>query len=264
MQFPRSPFYFGALLILSGIAFYPLYLMNLLQAPIERHFHAVFGSLWLLALIVQPLLIRLNKKQWHKRIGVIALLCGIGFIVSFWTSLAYVVSSEQQFFVRYGEQVAFLLVLTALLFTFLFLRAIQTRHQVQQHARYMVATGLLTLDPVLERLLGFWVPGLMTSLDDVPFVWFLTYSCVLAVSGFLVWRDRDSIMLAFPFGLVGAFSFFKLTILYYFTSGTVWTLAVTYIATISTTKMFVVSFGVTSALVVLSWVYQSPAQENLN
>jgi hypothetical protein len=155
----------------------------------------------------------------------------------------------------YGEYVAFVQTLTALMFTYLLLKAIQYRRHPQRHSRYMISTGLLSIEPILERLLGFWVPGLMTDLEDVPLVWFITYACMMITCGLLIWSDKYSWQISLPFWLITIFVLFKMMVLYAFSSGTVWSYIYAFIKTISMTEMAFAAGATTSVLLILSWRY---------
>jgi hypothetical protein len=70
----------------------------------------------------------------------------------------------------------------ALLFAFAFTLAIAHRRNMRVHARFMACTGLLLLDPVLGRVLGFYVL-------ELPKFWqyqFITFGAECAVLVVLV------------------------------------------------------------------------------
>lgn len=59
---------------------------------------------------------------------------------------------------------------TPILLMVLFYFALKERRKVQLHARYMLATALPLVEPIIERLLGHLAPP-FTSFDPAHFAW---------------------------------------------------------------------------------------------
>jgi hypothetical protein len=72
----------AVLLGLAFFAFWPQYLSRLPAAHAVTHWHALFGTAWLLFLIGQPLLIRAGKIRLHRALGRSACVVGAAFVVS--------------------------------------------------------------------------------------------------------------------------------------------------------------------------------------
>ncbi len=72
-----------ALLLLAAVAFWPMYLSKRWAAiDLYTHAHAVLGTLWLLIICVQPLLILRGDKLTHRIMGRASLFVAFGFVIS--------------------------------------------------------------------------------------------------------------------------------------------------------------------------------------
>jgi hypothetical protein len=151
----------ATLIALSVIAFWPRYLSQPF-ATIDRytHVHAAAASLWLLLLIAQPLLIRARRLDLHRVLG----------RVSYGRAPAIVVSSVLLAHARFkvmdaaafeAEAAALYLPLfSAVLFSLAYGLAVVHRRAAALHARLMVCTALVLIDPVVGRTLAFHFPPL--------------------------------------------------------------------------------------------------------
>jgi len=157
------------LLVLAGIAFWPPYLSRPQEANAYVHVHAVLGVTWLLLLIVQPLLIRAGMRRQHRLLGRIGLAIGGIFALSgvlMAQKTLATMGAEQ--FAEEGRFVYLPLAMVAI-FTAALAMAVFFRASPAIHARFMAATVLPLLDPVLARLLFFYAPPLpVTYLYQVP------------------------------------------------------------------------------------------------
>ena len=61
--------YFLLAFAVTVAGFWPSYFSRLTETGAAHHFHGITASLWMLILIAQPLLYRLNKMELHKFIG---------------------------------------------------------------------------------------------------------------------------------------------------------------------------------------------------
>ena len=150
-----------ALLLLSAVAFWPMYLSKRWAAiDLYTHAHAVLGTLWLLILCVQPLLILRGDKLTHRIMGRASLFVAFGFVISGLLLTHFRVSRmpEAQF-MKEGIHIYLALAL-GLLFAVACALGVRWRSSTPVHARFMVSTALLLLDPVLARLMFFYLPPL--------------------------------------------------------------------------------------------------------
>ncbi|NBB92295.1 MAG: hypothetical protein GVY32_03905 [Gammaproteobacteria bacterium] len=173
-----------ALMILAVMAFWPRYLSSpaTLGTPF-LHFHAITATLWFALLFTQPLLIRNRKPAWHRRLGYASLALA-PLVVA-----AFVLAAHSQLGSRsapdvwpLGRYILYLQLSLGALFGLFWLMGMLERRDRLVHARYMVATGLTFIDPVLARLL----PDL-----GIPpqFVTFAVTDIILLA---LIWLERDA------------------------------------------------------------------------
>ncbi|MGZ8348782.1 MAG: hypothetical protein ACXWU2_02035 [Allosphingosinicella sp.] len=185
--FPRAGYWFLALLALALIAFWPSYFSLLPFGPDRyAHFHAVAVVAWLLLLIAQPFLISRGRRRLHRGLGRISFGL-VPLIVLTATLLAHArfAALDESRFREEGHSL-YLPAIAVVLFLVCYALAMWHRRDMLLHARYMVATALPLIDPIVARLLGFYTPvpfGPMLY----PFIGYAITDLVLAV---LIWRDR--------------------------------------------------------------------------
>ena len=120
------------------------------------HFHAAMASIWIIILIVQPILIRTRRFALHRRIGFMAHFALALFYVSVILLTHHQVSASEP--IRYIS--AFIpfkdLVIIGVAYT------IAMRHDevIGIHARGMIATGIVFIEPALIRAIGAISPSL--------------------------------------------------------------------------------------------------------
>lgn len=163
-MFPRSGYYFAALLAIAVFAFWPSYFSKLSAATAYMHAHAVIMALWMLLLVAQPFLIRARRHDLHRRFGkaafVLAPLAVVAALLLSHSRLAPLGDAELAAaapFVYLPLQAAGLFGLTAAL-------ALVHRKSPPLHARYVLCTAFTLIDPVVARILGFRLPPLENDL----------------------------------------------------------------------------------------------------
>ena len=157
------------LLVLSGIAFWTPYLSRPGEVSAYVHVHAVLGVMWLLLLTVQPLLIRASMYSQHRVLGRIGVVLGAVFAIS-GVLMAHktLVGMGADQFAREGRFV-YLPLIMAVIFAAALAMAVLFRASPAVHSRFMAATMLPLLDPVIARLLFFHAPPLPVQyLYQVP------------------------------------------------------------------------------------------------
>lgn len=171
------------LLLLAFVAFWPLYLSkNWVAIDGYTHAHALLGTLWLLVLIVQPLLIRRGHRAAHRAIGRASLFVAFAFVVSGLLLTQFRVSRmSAEAFEREGIYI-YLPLAVALLFAVACGLGVRWRHSAQVHARFMVSTALLLIDPVLARIMFFYLPPLPSE----NFYQGITFTLIAVVMAVLV------------------------------------------------------------------------------
>jgi len=154
------------LFLLAAVAFWPLYLSKP-WAAIDRytHAHALLGTIWLLLLLCQPILILAGYRRAHRLVGRASLFVALGFVLSSVLLTHYRVSRMSEVaFAREGIYI-YLPLAIAVLFAAAFALGIRWRASAPVHARFMLFTGILLLDPVVARIMFFYLPRLPS--DDL-------------------------------------------------------------------------------------------------
>lgn len=156
IRFDKSGYYFIALLVLALAGFWRSYFSTFFDGSrnfsFYFHFHAVMMLLWVAILIVQPLLIRTKKLQLHRFIGKLTyvlmpvMLLSVLLVLN--SGLKKVPEAELAFTGIIFPVRDFLLLATA------FTIGVIYRRNVQVHARAMIITGIVFIEPALFRFLG--------------------------------------------------------------------------------------------------------------
>jgi hypothetical protein len=157
--FSRTPYFLG-LLLLAGLAgFYPSYLARLSETDLAHHAHGITAFLWMSLLVLQATLIRWWRRPVHRALGRVAFVLVPLFVAAgLW--MAWVMTHADNPFARaFGPRLAAVDLSALVGFVGAFSLAIRHRREVQWHARYMAATGLMILPPALARLVANVVPG---------------------------------------------------------------------------------------------------------
>jgi len=182
--FPNSGYFFLALFIGALFAFWPIYLSRLPNGDLFAHAHAITAVAWCALLVSQPFLIRARRRDLHRRLGSlskpVAALFVIGAILLAHHRVR--IMNDSTFALRAAS--LYLGLVAATLFAASYLLALRYRHTHALHARFMIATGLTMIDPVVVRLLSFYGPKFSYPLMGQVWGYGLTNLCLLA----LVWR----------------------------------------------------------------------------
>jgi hypothetical protein len=157
------------LLALVPIAFWPSYLATFSAADGHTHAHAALGIAWLLLLAIQPRLVQAGRRAAHRRLGRLGLLVGAAFFVSgVLVAHRSVARMGLETFAREGRFVYLPLAMAAIFGAALVL-AVVHRRSAPAHGRFMAATSLALLDPLVARLLFAHAPPLPAApLYQVP------------------------------------------------------------------------------------------------
>lgn len=162
MPFRNAWLYVLALLALTFVAFWPSYLSDLPGAKAAHHFHAGSAVLWTILAMVQSWSIHHDRIALHRKAGLaIFLLFPFFLIAGMWvihveaTTLAGDLTSAD------GQQIAqfgWFDPLANIGFALLFWGGLKYRYKVHLHARYMLATVMFVIAPIVWRLLQSNVP----------------------------------------------------------------------------------------------------------
>jgi hypothetical protein len=168
--YPNLGYWFGLLLVLALAGFYTSYLSVIFQ-PTVPLIHSLFIllTLWIAMLIAQPFLIKAKKLALHRSLGKLSYgLVPLVFLSSFLMIRFSYYRDLDQFHQEAArglnpltpeqilQQVA---QFKALPFVWLswfivfYCLGISYRHQSSSHARFMLATALALLGPIVDRIL---------------------------------------------------------------------------------------------------------------
>lgn len=170
IRFDKSGYYFIALLVLVLAGFWQSYFSRFFNGTNDYnfyfHFHAAMMSVWVMILIIQPLLIRKKRLDIHRLIGRVTYLLMPVMLVSVLlilnSGLKKLPVEELTF-----EGVIFP-VRDFFILAIAFAIGVRYRHNIQIHARAMILTGIVFIEPALFRFLGGVV------FNGMPLVGFFT------------------------------------------------------------------------------------------
>lgn len=175
IQFDQSGYYFMGLVVFVLLGFWPTYFSKFIDGTADFnfyfHFHALIMSLWILALIVQPILIRKKKLHIHRFIG------RLSYVLMPLLFISVILLKHS----RIGGQVTeglgaslWLQTKDLVIIGIMYAIAIRYRHRIQIHARAMIATGIVFIEPALARFLissvfpeAYRLPAFLTSIGLV-------------------------------------------------------------------------------------------------
>ena len=178
-SYQNISYFFVGILICAFIGFHFTYTVkfpNFEGLSLVHHFHGAMMMAWFFMLIVQPILIRKNHRNWHRQLGKISyvlvpLLLYSIFLVSKFSFIRNLAVMPR------NANIAGLSVdlPDILVFGFFYGMAIIYRNKSASHLRYMIGTSLLMIGPGVGRAMiifgGFSFPiALTTSLYLSEFV----------------------------------------------------------------------------------------------
>ena len=194
MPYRHAHLYLLLLMVLTGVAFWPMYLAVMPTAPITVHVHSFTSSLWISLLAFQSWAIHHRRNEWHRAVGVASLavfplfLAGSLLIVH---TMAWNFAQGDFFDGRFGSPFAAIDAVAIPGIAFLFWSALRWRRKVHLHARYMFATVFFLFSPIFSRLFMRYVPGLQLKPPDlsrVPLDIELATFCAALFALALAWQ----------------------------------------------------------------------------
>lgn len=162
MPYPHAHWVLLALVPAIGVAFWPGYFSRLGEASLAHHVHGLTGSAWILLLMLQSWAIHNRRFALHRAAGHSSLLLFSLFLVGGLMALHAMATGfaaqAHPFAVRFGARLGLFDAIAVTTFAWLYHGALRHRRNVQRHARYLLATPLLLLAPIVSRLLTQFVP----------------------------------------------------------------------------------------------------------
>lgn len=189
-MFRNSSYYFAALLLASLAAFWPKYLSKPASSiDAYTHVHAFAMLAWCGLLIAQPLLIRSERRRMHRALGAVSYaLVPVLLVASLLLAHARFRAMDDATFETESPSL-FLPLSAILLFALSYGLAVIFRRTPALHARFMICTALTMIDPVVGRLLFFYLPPLPNDL----YYQAITFGAVDLILLSLAFRDRGNV-----------------------------------------------------------------------
>ena len=147
--------YVLALFPLAALAFWPSYLSKVSTASAEFHMHGVTATLWLILVVAQSLTIHRGQRQVHRILGMASLVLFPLFLAGgagIFFGMADRYAAGEPFQAMYAPRLAWIDFIGVGGFAYCYYQALRHRRQVHLHSRYMLATAIFLLPPILGRL----------------------------------------------------------------------------------------------------------------
>ncbi|MDP9047143.1 MAG: hypothetical protein M3N14_03340 [Bacteroidota bacterium] len=185
INFNDSGYYFIGLYALVLLGFWPSYFSRFFNGTADFafyfHFHAVLLTLWIFLLIIQPILIRKKKLALHRLLGKLSyILMPLLFLSvillahSRIPSHILVINGEKNYGLHLLIPFKDLLILGIT-----YIIAIRYRHNIHIHARAMVATGIVFIEPTLIRLIKHVSGSPLSLLFTIAIVYSLLIALII-------------------------------------------------------------------------------------
>lgn len=174
----------GALLLLALAGFWPSYVSHIGMADALTHLHAGLMLAWFGMLFAQPWLVRTRRLALHRQLGKVSYVLVPALVLTCVALSQVRMAAVQPQGFGFQCLVLYLGLAASVIFAMFWGLAIRHRHDVALHARYMVGTALVLIDPALARLLATLAPQLG------PGVLWVSYGLLFVILGVLIWRDR--------------------------------------------------------------------------
>ena len=146
----------GVLAPLVLIAFWPAYWGDLPHASLAFHIHGLTASAWLLLVAAQSRTIHARRRILHRAMGLavfvaVPLFAAGGALALHSMAVKYATASHP-FYAVFGPRLGLHDIVSTTALVAMVAAALRQRRHVARHARYMVATVLLVLPPIMARL----------------------------------------------------------------------------------------------------------------
>lgn len=173
MLFKRSWMFVALLLPLAGLAFWRSYFSSFTSASSAFHVHGLTATLWVVLLAAQAWTIHNVSHALHRRLGKLSFFLFpvfmVGGVMILQSMAQGFASNRDPFIALHGARLGTFDVIAGAGFAIFYLLALLCRRNVELHSRYMLATALFLINPIIGRLMPGFVPGLLIrGLEDLP------------------------------------------------------------------------------------------------
>jgi uncharacterized membrane protein len=187
MPYRYAHYFVLAIIPASVLAFWDSFFSRIAEASAAVHLHSWSATVWVLLLAAQSWAIHNKRRGLHAALGRVSLAVFPIFLASF----LLVIRSEAQsviagnpFRTVFAPGIAVLTLVAFAAIAYLCYAALRNRHNVQLHARYMIAIPFMFTESVLGRVFNAYLPGLIVnSLEDIRNIyWSIHLSQALAIA----------------------------------------------------------------------------------
>lgn len=211
-KFDKVGYYAMGLIILAFLGFWPTYFSKFIDGTADFnfyfHFHFAMASTWIALLILQPILIKNKKFSIHRRIGKLTYIILPLFFVSVVLLKHYRLGGQ----VKEGLGASLWLQLKDLVIIgTMFAIAMVNKRNMQIHARAMIATGIVFIEPTLGRFIILTVLPKRDFLLGLGITVIIMYALIISV--IFIERKQKSGRWVFPL-LLGIYMVFHFLIFF--------------------------------------------------
>lgn len=269
MPYRHAWLFVVALIAATFIAFWRGYLARLGASPLAFHIHGTTAGFWMALLAFQSWNIHARSRALHRRVGLATFMAVplffVGSVAVIQTMAQATAGGHDPFYNIYGERLGAYDLIAAVTFGWLVSMALVTRRNVQLHSRYLLATSLLLLGPVVGRVINRVVPGLIISspADFHLFAWGLHLSTAVAV-GIAAWLYLSNRRFGRPWLIAGGACLLESIAFETVAKTAAWKDVFTSLAPVPTPVLYVVGLVIGAILVVLSWKAPLPQRPAAN
>ena len=205
--YPYAQWYFLLAMVITWLGFSRTYFAVVSTEPLLHHIHGALMGGWIALLVVQPVLYQRGRLQLHRTLGRWGVYLLMPAIVLCGLLMDRRMLRTHNAPPSIIDQLAYLDLLSLLVFPALVILSIYYARNVQLHARYIVCTVLLLMPPALTRAL-FFLPSMHSFQVNVN----TAEAIVDAVLMFLIVGDkrRGKIWVPYPLAL-GVFTLLAVT-----------------------------------------------------
>lgn len=166
--YARAYLYFFIALLVTVVAFWPSYFARLTETGASHHVHGLSALMWMLILVIQPLLYKLGKMNWHRNLGRSTILW-VPIVIISGLIMVHFMLNDPRYPGNLAYQLGFIDFFVLSQFLLFYILALKNVSNIQYHARYMVCTIFGPLIPALTRLLlahVSWIDSFNKSLHS--------------------------------------------------------------------------------------------------
>jgi hypothetical protein len=207
MPYRKAHWFLLALFPIAALAFWPGYLSQLSTAPVEFHAHGVTATLWLMLLVAQSWSIQVGRRNLHRVIGLSSLVLFPLFLVGgigIFLGMAQRFVEGSPFQAMYAARLAWVDAVGVAGFAYFYFEGLRQRRRVHVHARYLLATVIFLLPPILGRLAPILPPLSISGPQDfwkLEIAFHIGNFIAAAIAFVLAWRSGTH---GRPFYIAGA------------------------------------------------------------